>query len=781
MKHIYTTILFIAVFLVGADGINAQYRSYRTNRDRAVEQGRQETSTSRTSTTDTRSSRTGNTPTRTSGTSSSTRTSGRTEERPFGFELTFNNFDVLASLQSQIAAQAAAKKEIDEWLKKQEGTFLKEINRQMGTNHTSFSTAQREYFKYYENQSGKYGPVATTERLESDKRSKAKSHAEKRDAHAMDIYLLDEWKRCHCSELGNLKVGGYTLNSLDSDTGGGPFLANALRLNARDGFGKEHYQNGLNDVWAKGLDKLVKDGTLLNRLSGYRVDHYKKLGLQDKVFQMSAYLILTGAIRTNYVQYALPSNLRKYTPLVYWDNDRLLDWGKDLGPSLSESFRVFDDTYYQTMLNAANQGLHPLGPQMAAHLNGLKEREINKVIQSIQENFDAARDIPLLEMEDIFEGVESGDPDCPECKSSNGTIANSGLESLQYFRFKEAHGGRFFNLNNGLWVAEFNTPHGTLGQSPNTIPDGTPHSNGAYYYIYEPNQKGWVELDIPVTKGGDFLNIDEYIGPFLLEAGKGFVAIATPVEDFMIIITGKDLNGIDQSRLEAGIWLVVAAVPGAKAGKVLKPVFSAAKSSRVGKLIKIGNTYVVKLIEPISTAIKARIWNYIDNFSRTRLDEAIESGDFFKEVVEEAVEEIAEESSRKGRKLNWNELQALFKRGNDFNDKARAERWYPVRELNLIDKKRLDGYLPGREIVSRKATDLDKIQFSTFEKYVNEIAQKYPRGKRIRSNAYPELDGKTLQGDYILEIPASNQVLPDIQKYIDYARQKGVKIRFRQE
>lgn len=367
MKNLYTTILFLSFFLLAGKSTYAQYELHYYDKQAAIDAEKADV-----------------TNTKPLKIPTNLDPVGVGENNPFTFTLTFENFSVLQSLQSQIAFSQLARKQIDDWLRKQEGTILKEINRQMGTSHTSFSTAQREYFKFYESQSGQNGPVAKTQRWEANKKSKANTHAKTRDTHAMDIYLLDEWERCHCSDLSNLKVGGYTLSSLDSDTGGGPFLGNAIRLNAKKSFGKEHYQSGLNDALAKGLGKLVNDGTLLNRLSDYRVSHYKGLGLQDKIFQMSAYLILTGAIRTNYVEYALPSNLRKYNPPVYWDDNRLLSWGQELAPSLSESYRVFDDSYYQTMLNLANQGLHPLSPpQMAAHLNGIKDRVFTESLESI--------------------------------------------------------------------------------------------------------------------------------------------------------------------------------------------------------------------------------------------------------------------------------------------------------------------------------------------------------------------------------------------------------------
>ncbi|EOO37228.1 hypothetical protein IKK_03536 [Bacillus mycoides] len=52
----------------------------------------------------------------------------------------------------------------------------------------------------------------------------------------------------------------------------------------------------------------------------------------------------------------------------------------------------------------------------------------------------------------------------------------------------------------------------------------------------------------------------------------------------------------------------------------------------------------------------------------------------------------------------------------------------------------------------------------------------------IRSNQYPELDVLKLNGDYILEVPASNKNFERIEEYIKLAKEKyDINIRFREE
>ncbi len=86
------------------------------------------------------------------------------------------------------------------------------------------------------------------------------------------------------------------------------------------------------------------------------------------------------------------------------------------------------------------------------------------------------------------------------------------------------------------------------------------------------------------------------------------------------------------------------------------------------------------------------------------------------------------------------------------------------------------------EIVSRKATDLENIELSTFESYLKEMKNKYSAGIKIRSDKYSDLDGKILEGKQILEIPESNKNFDKIQDYIDLAKNKyNIEIRFKPE
>jgi hypothetical protein len=121
-------------------------------------------------------------------------------------------------------------------------------------------------------------------------------------------------------------------------------------------------------------------------------------------------------------------------------------------------------------------------------------------------------------------------------------------------------------------------------------------------------------------------------------------------------------------------------------------------------------------------------------------------------------------------------------RGNKFNKTVRNRDIYDYHEIHLENGKRLDSYDPfAKEIISRKATDLDMIDEKTYRVYLKEMNDKYSAGTKIRSNAYPELDGKPLEGKLVLEIPATNRNLADIEKYKQIAKEYGVVLRFMEE
>jgi hypothetical protein len=125
----------------------------------------------------------------------------------------------------------------------------------------------------------------------------------------------------------------------------------------------------------------------------------------------------------------------------------------------------------------------------------------------------------------------------------------------------------------------------------------------------------------------------------------------------------------------------------------------------------------------------------------------------------------------------WKDLPQEVKdnwfRGNKFNRDNHTR--YPANEVHLANGKRLDSYTPGEEIVSRKHTQLSEIEPRTAHGYLDEIVSKYEPDTVIRSNKYPDLDGKVLQGDMILEVPVQDSPVP--ANIIEHAQELDIAIR----
>ena len=206
-------------------------------------------------------------------------------------------------------------------------------------------------------------------------------------------------------------------------------------------------------------------------------------------------------------------------------------------------------------------------------------------------------------------------------------------------------------------------------------------------------------------------------------------------------------------------------------------MFSAAVT---GMAWKIGGS--IKRIEGGSDVLE-------DSGTTNLLDDM---GRFTNDKLENDYQVYVKRKTKKGQipkaRLEWKEAsdywtkQSPIARGNNFNETVQDAGLYDYYEIYLENGKRLDSYDPDAgEIISRKATDLDKITEETYRRYLAEFSQKYAEGTKIRSNKYPELDGQELKGQYILEIPASNANISNIDYYKEIAAEYDVILRFTEE
>ena len=131
-----------------------------------------------------------------------------------------------------------------------------------------------------------------------------------------------------------------------------------------------------------------------------------------------------------------------------------------------------------------------------------------------------------------------------------------------------------------------------------SLPPSEPSDDG-YHYIYSFDTKQYYEYRIPPTSFVD-ADID-----FLLDAfwtGTKIVArYATPLEDAIILIDGKDFDDVEQNQAIAGGMILVSIVPG---GKILKPIAKVAKGTTAWKIAsKVGSKTVTLSFKIVNGAV----------------------------------------------------------------------------------------------------------------------------------------------------------------------------------
>jgi len=99
-------------------------------------------------------------------------------------------------------------------------------------------------------------------------------------------------------------------------------------------------------------------------------------------------------------------------------------------------------------------------------------------------------------------------------------------------------------------------------------------------------------------------------------------------------------------------------------------------------------------------------------------------------------------------------------------------------EVVLANGKRVDSYIPRKEIISRKFTQLSEVTVSTAKKYLDEMVEKYRPGTPIKNtarNAEAMAHSPTLQGKMILEVPRQKGAIP--KEILEHAAENKVIIR----
>ncbi|MGW5052726.1 hypothetical protein [Actinokineospora sp. NPDC004072] len=134
-------------------------------------------------------------------------------------------------------------------------------------------------------------------------------------------------------------------------------------------------------------------------------------------------------------------------------------------------------------------------------------------------------------------------------------------------------------------------------------------------------------------------------------------------------------------------------------------------------------------------------------------------------------------------------LRQRIEEGNEFN--RRREPYYEeqggANEVHVEPRSdkgqypRVDSYVPGEEIVSRKHTQLGEVQESTAIGYLRELANHYGPGTIVADTPTNRRDlgddaiGLPMDGDMVLEVPVQTRDVPEA--VLAEARKLGIIIR----
>ncbi len=184
------------------------------------------------------------------------------------------------------------------------------------------------------------------------------------------------------------------------------------------------------------------------------------------------------------------------------------------------------------------------------------------------------------------------------------------------------------------------------------------------------------------------------------------------------------------------------------------------------------------------TTGKAKLMNAAAKGVMKALDNVLHQGKKLGDNVAAAAKKAPRRvpSAAKKRRSIPPHIKKRLEEGNAFNRKR--EPFYRAKgggnELTLSNGKRVDSYVPGKEIVSRKHTDLSKVQPDTAKGYLRELDNKYSPGTMIKDTPHArdqigDAVGGPLRGKPILEVPVQSGGVP--QSVLDEAKRLGITIR----
>lgn len=658
----------------------------------------------------------------------------------------------------------AAKAVQDEWISKQLDIVEKEIEKQLGEQFSNFNEAQKAYYKNLE----KGNVLKYNSSVNAKYTSKINSRESFRDKYGKDYKLLELRaneirKGITDSQYNFLQYDGIPLSqitslnqieSLISDILGS--LMNNEKLLFYDNKTYNYLKHQINrSVLENNLNHPILVELFNNQLDYYKGDRINNYFIERSRWHqldlMQSYL--------NNVRFSMELAGSTIFAKDFGDADFIEDFAiKNRESEIS----IFDPRYpeihrYKYQDNFCG------GPINYTEWEIDKKIALDNLLNNVNTD-DFAIENAQNELEDLTKHI-------PWKKSSGKIKGKSNLEYYESYsngsapaHFKLLDGSHVVVSTDELLMSKLgDTFESKFRDNINTDP------NEKFYYIKPAGTNQWSILLFDTRDLKRELELMFILGA--QELGKIIGTYVIPVEDIKILITGEDFAGQPTSRWLAAGMLLVEVNP---VGKVFKIVAKVSRFENAWKIVvKVGDKTYTRVVKKITEEVLQHFDRYAPG-TRHLIDDALRKGDFTDDVINEASEVIEDLTVKKNRKLTWEEIKALFKRGNDFNKKGRLK--YDFNEIVLADGKRLDSYIPGEKIISRKATDIDNILESTWRKYCNELITKYKIGKLTNSSLFSIQT--RLNGQYYLEIPLSNQNSPRLARFIQIAREYGIEVIF---
>ena len=177
-------------------------------------------------------------------------------------------------------------------------------------------------------------------------------------------------------------------------------------------------------------------------------------------------------------------------------------------------------------------------------INARQTEILSKIAQREQS---AIADIKQYLEDFVHESSNTSTTHCKEWKKAKGGIGKIGQYNLDYIEYQECTNGTMYKAKGGVFYffhTQYNVYANALSQD----------HDKEYFYVYEPNSQKW-ERFFPDFREFKRAPMPDELRNFLFTV----VDYIIPIESGYILITGKNFEGEERSRLVAGTSFVIEA------------------------------------------------------------------------------------------------------------------------------------------------------------------------------------------------------------------------------